>query len=235
MLSRVGRWKALTLASAAYGPRAALTAARAGASQKIREFAGLVKLVREQRPDTVLEIGTYRGGSLWAWCRVASPNAAIISVDLPGGAFGGGYDETEIGRLQAYARPSQELHLIRADSHSPDTLAEVTRLLAGRPVDFAFIDGDHTYEGVQADFSMYSRLVRPGGLIALHDIVPGPDDAVGGVPRFWAELKRVADVQEIVADWRQGGYGIGLIQARALTRRGDDGRPRSGPVRRSPL
>ena len=27
-----------------------------------------------------------------------------------------------------------------------------------------FIDGDHSYEGVRADFERYGRLVRPGGL-----------------------------------------------------------------------
>jgi hypothetical protein len=30
-------------------------------------------------------------------------------------------------------------------------------------VDFLFIDGDHTYEGVKKDFEMYSPLVRREG------------------------------------------------------------------------
>jgi len=45
--------------------------------------------------------------------------------------------------------------------------------------DFLFIDGDHTYEGVEGDFEMYSPLVRRGGIIAFHDIVPGPPENVG--------------------------------------------------------
>lgn len=32
---------------------------------------------------------------------------------------------------------------------------------------------------------MYSPLVRKGGTIAFHDIVPGPPGAIGGVPTFW--------------------------------------------------
>jgi hypothetical protein len=38
-----------------------------------------------------LEIGTARGGTLFFLTRLASPHATIVSVDLPGGPFGGGY------------------------------------------------------------------------------------------------------------------------------------------------
>ena len=61
---------------------------------------------------------------------------------------------------------------------------------------------------------MYSPLVRRGGLIAFHDIVPGPLECVGGVPRFWSEIKQKYSrdkIIEIVRDWRQGGYGIGVL------------------------
>jgi len=61
---------------------------------------------------------------------------------------------------------------------------------------------------------MYSPLVRKGGIIAFHDIVPGPQENVGGVPKFWKELKKklgTIKVMEIVKDWNQGGYGIGLV------------------------
>ena len=61
---------------------------------------------------------------------------------------------------------------------------------------------------------MYSPLVKKGGIIAFHDIVPGPQEHVGGVPKFWKELKEMLGnnkVVEIVKDWNQEGYGIGLI------------------------
>jgi hypothetical protein len=32
--------------------------------------------------------------------------------------------------------------------------------LGGERVDFIFIDGDHTYEGVKRDFEMHSPLMR---------------------------------------------------------------------------
>jgi hypothetical protein len=55
--------------------------------------------------------------------------------------------------------------------------------------------------------------VAKGGLIGFHDIVPGPENNVGGVPRFWQELKKTRPSQEFVAGWKQGGYGIGLVEA----------------------
>jgi predicted O-methyltransferase YrrM len=74
-----------------------------------------------------------------------------------------------------------------------------------------FIDGDHSYEGVRRDWELYSPLVRPGGLIALHDIVEGPEWAVGEVPRFWREVRdTLDDVVELVESRDQGGYGIGV-------------------------
>jgi hypothetical protein len=51
--------------------------------------------------------------------------------------------------------------------------------------------------------------VRPGGVIALHDIVDGPAEDVGGVPGFWRSI-RTPKAQEFVADYGQGGYGIGV-------------------------
>ena len=37
------------------------------------------------------------------------------------------------------------------------------------PVDFIFIDGDHTYDGLRNDWQAWSELVAPGGIAALHD------------------------------------------------------------------
>jgi predicted O-methyltransferase YrrM len=36
-------------------------------------------------------------------------------------------------------------------------------------VDFVFIDADHSYEGLRADWEGWSGLVAPGGILALHD------------------------------------------------------------------
>ena len=40
----------------------------------------------------------------------------------------------------------------------------------GREFDFAFVDGDHRFEGVFLDLYFMSRLVKPGGLVVLDDM-----------------------------------------------------------------
>lgn len=81
-------------------------------------------------------------------------------------------------------------------------------------LDFLFIDGDHTYEGVKTDFEMYHKLVSKNGIIAFHDIVSGPQENVGGVSKFWNEIKNNFKHIELVKNWKQGGYGIGVLQHR---------------------
>jgi cephalosporin hydroxylase len=115
---------------------------------------------------------------------------------------------------RAFARERQSIRLLEGDSHRPETVEAVRRALDGRPADVLFVDGDHSPEGVRQDVELYGPLVRPGGLIALHDIVPGPEHAVGGVPELWSELKREqsASSSELVEDWQQGGFGIGVLR-----------------------
>jgi cephalosporin hydroxylase len=176
------------------------------------ELERLLETLVQERPRTVLEIGTALGGTLFCFARIASPDGLLVTVDLPAGRFGGGYYPAR-GRLyRSFARERQQVHTLLGDSHEPATLARVRKALAGRAVDFLFVDGDHEYEGVRADFELYGPLVRPGGLIALHDIVPGNKQLVGGVPAFWQELKRSYETTELVESWDQAAYGIGLVR-----------------------
>jgi cephalosporin hydroxylase len=112
---------------------------------------------------------------------------------------------------RAFARDRQRVEMIHGDSHDPRMRDRVKRLFGDRQVDLLFIDGDHSYEGVRRDFDLYSPLVGKGGMIALHDIVPGPPVLVGDVPRFWEELKATHTTHELVEDWGQGAFGIGVV------------------------
>jgi Methyltransferase domain len=123
---------------------------------------------------------------------------------LPGGPFGGGYMEPRERLYRSFAGEGQRIELLRADSHAPETRARIGAILSQRPVDFLFIDGGHTRDGVESDFMTYSKLVADGGALAFHDIVPGSRWFVGGVPEFWEELCSSHDVSEFVADWEQG-------------------------------
>lgn len=175
------------------------------------EIERLLGILQDRRPSTLLQIGTCTGGTLYLLARVAAPDAMLISVDLPHGRFGGGYPAWYAPLYRSFARERQRVTLVLGDSHARRTVERVRRVSRGRPVDFLFIDGDHTYEGVSEDFRRYAPLVSPAGLIAFHDIVPGDEEMVGGVPRFWQEVKKTGPAYEIVEDWHQGSAGIGLL------------------------
>ncbi len=180
------------------------------------EIESLYAAVLELAPRRVLEIGTARGGSLYLWTQAATGDATLVSVDLPGGEFGGAYPPCREPFYQAFARPGQTLRLLRLDSHLAQTLAQVRQAFGGQGVDFAFIDGDHTYEGVKADFLDYGPLVRPGGLIAFHDILPRSDLPDIQVDRFWNEIRGRCDTREFIG--REGSgrrVGIGLLRVGA--------------------
>jgi len=180
-------------------------------STEIRSF---LKLLEAEPPRVVLEIGTGRGGTLFLLAYVAREDALLVSIDAPGGAytFGGRPEYKRRARLyRALGRTRQEIAYIAGDSHRDETRARVVDGLRGEPVDLLFIDGDHTREGVELDFRMYSPLVRSGGLVAFHDIVPGPREAVGGVPAFWREI-RTSEAIEIVDHPQQRSFGIGVLR-----------------------
>jgi predicted O-methyltransferase YrrM len=160
-----------------------------GAMQKKGELRPFISFLRKRQLQTVVEIGTYRGGTLWLWCQIAEPTAHIISIDLPGGEFGGGYDDAQAAHFRSFARQRQRLTLLRTDSHDPRTLDELKSVLDGASIDFLFIDGDHTYEGVKRDYEMYSPLVRTGGIVAFHDVLPHTQDTLCQVDVLWKQLK----------------------------------------------
>ena len=180
--------------------------------QNAVEIERLYEAICELSPKRVLEIGTARGGTLYLWTQATQDDATIVSVDLPGGEFGGAYPACRIPFYKAFARPGQKLHLLRRDSHQLQTLQEVRELFGNQQVDFVFIDGDHTYEGVKSDFVQYGPLVRPGGLIAFHDILPRPDLPDIQVDQFWKEIRNKYDSTEFIGPEESGRkIGIGLI------------------------
>ena len=60
------------------------------ALQRRWELLGMMARVRELKPAVVVEIGTYKGGTLRCWAQVCPADTEFISIDLPGGPFGGG-------------------------------------------------------------------------------------------------------------------------------------------------
>jgi len=176
------------------------------------EIKNLLLILNKVKPKVILEIGTARGGTLFLFSNVAHEEATLISVDL--------YQFIEKRILFKYIKKEkQKIFLIQGDSHSIKTLRKIEGILRDDKVDFLFIDGDHSYEGVKKDFEMYSTLVRKGGIIAFHDIIPDyytkygikTDSWAGEVYKFWNEIKGKYEHLEIIKDRNQDAYGIGVL------------------------
>ena len=185
--------------------------ARIHAIQHHSEILELARQVRELDVKRFVEIGSYKGGTLFIFCRAALSLEHAVSIDLPGGDYGGGYDRRRerLFREFLHRRPAARLDCLRVDSHAPETRAALERALGGEEIDFLYIDGDHRLEGVRQDFEDYSPLVRPGGLVAFHDIItrePGHH-----VHQFWREIKDDYVHEELIAQ-PDGNKGIGILR-----------------------
>ena len=181
--------------------------------QKQSEIFGLIEIIKAREPLTICEIGAARCGTTFLLAQAAAPTAMIITLDLI-------LPQARATAVRSFALNGQQIVCLQKNSHSPQTVEDIRDSLRGRSLDVLYLDGDHGYEGIKKDFELYSPLVRPGGIIVFHDIVPDyrtrygieTSSNVGGVPQFWTELKAThACVEEIVEDYEQDGFGIGIL------------------------
>jgi predicted O-methyltransferase YrrM len=190
-------------------------------SQIKSEFLQLLENIRSLQLRRILEIGTANGGTIFLLARAALRDATLVTVDLPAKGQPHGYPSWKERIFRAFAGSNQKLALVRGDSHDPGTVERVKAALGYELVDFLFIDADHSYDGAKKDFDLYLPLVRPGGLVAFHDIIPDhftrygqkTRSNTGEVHRLWEELKVRRPAREIVNDVDQDGFGLGLITA----------------------
>ena len=179
--------------------------------QNRTEIFMLLKILSDLKPKVIVEVGTASGGTLFLLSKIAKSNATIISIDLPGGPFGGElYPDWKMPLYESFASSNQNIHLVRADSHDKKTVEQIKHILKKQKIDFLLIDGDHTFEGLKKDFEMYEPLVNESGLISFHDITPGHDENVD-VPKFWKKIKKNMISFEIREYKEKMGFGIGLL------------------------
>lgn len=204
---------------------------RVRALQHRPEFEEFVRYVRDREPETVLEIGLFLGGTLYAWARALPRTRRLVSVDQPVWS-----EITHRGRSELYPTfsDSAQIDILYGNSHADSTYFEVDDRFDGA-VDFLFIDGDHTYDGVSQDFEMYRELVGDDGIVAFHDIKRHAEnedekrarlrraddleekyvslgDPEWGVAEFWNEIRDGYDTREFLTHPKQMGAGIGVIE-----------------------
>lgn len=117
-----------------------------------------------------VEIGAYAGGS--SCLMLQRLNTTIISVDL-GEPIS---KEVVFSNIIQYKKNNNYYKYIQGNSQTQETKDRVIETLSNsrvlgytNKIDLLFIDGDHSFDGVLADFNTYSDLVNIGGYIVFDD------------------------------------------------------------------
>ena len=140
------------------------------------------------RPRKVVELGAYNGMSFFAFCQSMIDNdvsGLCYAVDTWGGDdHTGGYDNSIFEDVRHHARENYRgiSYLLRMLFN--DALPH----FEDESIDLLHIDGLHTYEAVQEDFTNWYPKVTPGGIILFHDIEARQSDF--GVWKFWSDWRR---------------------------------------------
>lgn len=125
---------------------------------------------------SLVEIGVWHGVTTRRLRAAMHPQGVLSAVDpFPVGRLGFSVQQ-RIAHREVAAVGNGRVAWLRA-----------TGAAAARdhgPVDFVFIDGDHSEEGLLADWRAWNPLVEPGGIVALHDSRSTPErpiDEAGSV------------------------------------------------------
>jgi predicted O-methyltransferase YrrM len=138
---------------------------------------------------TVVEIGVFEGVNTTILSKAMGKNGKTFGIDP---FFKGGMGV-------CYHKLIAETHLKRnkvrnlvslIEKYSFDAVNDVPE-----KVDFIFIDGDHSWEGISKDWPLYSGKLKAGGIMALHDTSTVDDDGgyVQDSVRYYNEVIRRDD------------------------------------------
>lgn len=177
--------------------------------QDKEEIIKLTEYLVNKNIKTTVEIGTKFGGTFFIWCSLLK--GVKISLDIPDGIHGGVSKKDFLKRNVDFLSKFKGVCFIEGNSHHLTTLDKLKKTLKGVSIDFLFIDGDHTYDGVKKDYEMYSTLVNSGGIIVFHDINDTQRHRERNVfvGKFWEEIKNTEkEYFEINSNKDWAGIGV---------------------------
>ncbi|MCH2124913.1 MAG: class I SAM-dependent methyltransferase [Pirellulaceae bacterium] len=157
-------------------------------------------LARHYQPDYVVEVGTFAGGTAvgFANALIENGHGRLLCIDQDSYSHGT-FPEVVQRNLQRVGLPSEQLQLCCGDSKTwlPDLANDLSE-----KVGIVLIDGDHTFAGARTDIQNALPLVKPGGLILVHDVDRGRsmDEATEAHPHPVYEAFHSV-VQEQHLDW----------------------------------
>jgi predicted O-methyltransferase YrrM len=93
-------------------------------------------------------------------------------------------------------------------ANSEDKVSVLSHIPDGTRFDVLFIDGDHSFEGCYADLVNYVPLVKPGGLVLVHDIRPNDGYSFPGVRTAFEKFEKNT---RWVSEVRLNSNGLGVL------------------------
>ena len=154
-----------------------------------RDFA--YDLLQFVRPARLVELGSQYGCSLFTFCQAVRDfklNTEINAVDMWSGDIGAEMSGEEVYALvqktAATYYPEVKLHLfqMRFDQALPD--------FADESIDILHIDGGHTFEDVERDFTTWLPKLKENGIVLFHDVYSPIDQ---GSCDHWEKTKKEYD------------------------------------------
>jgi predicted O-methyltransferase YrrM len=141
---------------------------------------------------TLVELGVMHGATTALLRSVMAAEGVITGIDRhpPGKLFVS--FERLVAQHEVARHPRGRAVLLREWSY------EAARRWTA-PIDFLFVDGDHSWAGLEGDWRDWTPHVVRGGLVALHDSRPMPDRDVLDSVRFTTEVV-LNDTRFVVVD-----------------------------------
>ena len=159
--------------------------------------------LNSSKKGPILEIGSYCGKStIYIATAAKKYSGCVYSVDHHTGSeenqVGWEYHDIELfdeetGRINSFPEFMRNLR----KANLLDTVVPIVSdsSLVSRywkiPLSMVFIDGGHTMEAAFNDFNNWKDKIIKGGILAIHDVFPNPDD--GGRPPFEIYRKALSE------------------------------------------
>lgn len=159
--------------------------------------------LNSSKKGPILEIGSYCGKStIYIATAAKKYSGCVYSVDHHTGSeenqVGWEYHDIELfdeetGRINSFPEFMRNLR----KANLLDTVVPIVSdsSLVSRywkiPLSMVFIDGGHTMEAALNDFNNWKDKIIKGGILAIHDVFPNPDD--GGRPPYEIYRKALSE------------------------------------------
>ncbi len=119
------------------------------------------------------EIGVFNGVTTIEIRKTMSPTGLLWAIDpFPAGKLGYSIDE-KISRSVISKVNVGKVEFIKLTGK--DAAAKY-RQEQREPLEFLFVDGDHSWAGIDVDWTQWSPLIGPAGIIAMHDSRSTPEN-----------------------------------------------------------